>query len=1110
MSHANSHQQAQAACFGLSSAIRRLFYLILLCIGWAFQPAFAADTVFYYSSASQIRGINLTRGSDDLLTISPNTNSVNGLAANIDIGLVYYGAGNRIYYWNPAEGSSAAAHHFLHDFNTGSPPAPIQNIQSTAGTYLDGKYYVGSETGAGYIEDLYEVQMSGNGTQVVSVRALNLLNACNCSGVQIGGFGDISARYEGGSLVIYGSSADISGNNSGTSAGRWRFEPDANNWTLLATGAGGQMANSPTGELFTNINNSIRTFDPVTGQAGSTSLFTTSVAIWDFTSGFNFDFGDAPDSYGSAYHRMPPALPSPYYLGQVPPDNEAYSLNNSGGNGTGDDTTGSIDEDAVPSLQAIAVGSNDYTLSVKCTSGAYVSAWIDANVNGVFDANERNTNHPLSCNSNTSTLVWTGLNLNTAGASMVRMRTSTNLGAISSPVGLAPDGEVEDHSVSIVEPVVGSCPAGSTSTVYAATGLTLPIGPNANQITQSTLTVPQSAVISDVNLRNVIGTHTYINDLIFTLDFNGERQRLYGPACNGSNNFSIGFNDEATGTPPCPPVDGQSYPPAGSLAAYDGMDAQGVWTLEIRDRFNQDGGQLQSWELEVCTLAPVTNPDIRLAKDVGVNGNEVEFNLRAVNTGDVALSDIVIQDDLDATFGAGNYSITQVPQMVTALSGFAVNPTYDGSAAVDLLSTSGVLAAQEELLITIFVSVQNVSATDGQYTNQAIVFARDNAGSTISDLSGDGTDVSVDTDTPTPFQISTDITIGGVVFIDSSQTTATSHDGIFQLNETPLANRTVTVSDAIGAVVGTALTDGTGTWSMQVSAALASSAITISVSPQTDTLFISESTNHASGLLTDGVIAIAALATTGYNNIDIGLIAKPTLVSDQTQSANAGSAVLFAHRYTAPTSGIVSFTLTESNGWNAVLYNDVNCDGQTGVGEQLIATDIPVTKDQELCLLIDTFVPASAVSGGRHQIDVDAVLSISDEANTGHSLTISLQNTDSVTVAAATSGRLVLTKNVINITQNGAMSVDNAAVPGDTLEYIIAYSNQGTGPLTELEINDEPPAFTNLLPGTMDCGPAISGVQCSPSVSGNSLNWMFNGSLAAGASGQVSYRVKVD
>ncbi len=86
---------------------------------------------------------------------------------------------------------------------------------------------------------------------------------------------------------LQGIMSDISGNSSGSSAGRWRFEPALGNWNLLNAGSGGQMSNSPTGTLYTNINNSVRTFDPVSGQAGATNILTTSAAIWDFTSGFN-------------------------------------------------------------------------------------------------------------------------------------------------------------------------------------------------------------------------------------------------------------------------------------------------------------------------------------------------------------------------------------------------------------------------------------------------------------------------------------------------------------------------------------------------------------------------------------------------------------------------------------------------------------------------------------------------------------------------------------------------------------------------------------------------------------------------------------------------------
>lgn len=1073
-------------------------------------PVYAVDSVFSYSSASQIRGVNLTQGTDQLLTTSPISNSVNALAVNVDLGLFYYGNGTTVYYWDPAEGAGASAHNVLHNFSTGSPSAPIRNINSTAGSYIAGKYYIASETNSGYIEEVYEIGLSSDGKQLVSVTPLGLLAACNCSGVQLGGFGDITTRMEGDSVVIYGSSADISGNGSGTSSGRWRFDFGAGSWTLLATGSGGQMANSPSGDLYTNIGNSIRTFNPVTGQAGNTNLLTTSSAIWDFSSGFLYDFGDAPDSYGSAFHRLSSSLSQNLYLGQNPPDNEAYSLNPSSA-ATGDDATGSSDEDAVAQLQTINVGSSSYTLPVQCSTGAYVSAWMDVNLNGVFEINERNDSFPLICNANSTTLVWNNLTMTQIGASMIRIRVSSNLNAISSPVGLAPDGEVEDHALNIVQPSVGSCPAGSSGVIYSADDLPLPIGPNANSTTQSTISVPQSAVITDVNLLNVIGTHTYMNDLRFTLVFQGQSQVLYGPTCNGSNNFSTGFDDETTGTAPCPPIDGQSYPPSGSLAAYDGLDAQGDWTLQILDRYNQDGGQLQQWELEICSAGTAqSNTDIRLAKAASVLGNDVEFTFRAVNTGDAALSDLVIQDDLDVVFGAGTYMISQSPQLLSGPTGFVVNNTFDGSISQDLLSASGVLDVQEELIITVTVTVNEVQALNGEYANQAQVYARDSASNNVTDLSGPGSDLSTDVDAPTDFQIATNIDIGGFIFIDSSLSQSTSHDGIMQTGEAPLASRTIIVSDSNGNVVGQTDSAGDGSWSMQLDAAMANSTIAVQLVAQSGFVSISESPTRSTGLVTDGLISIASLPNVGIGNIDFGLIAMPSLVADQVRSANAGSRVLLGHRYTSSTTGVVSYALTESNGWSMTLYHDVNCDAQLDADDTIISAAMPVVLGEEVCLNIDTFIPSSAAAGERQQIDIRAVLDASDESDTNHQVQIELFNSDLINVAPTEAGRLVLEKSVINITKNGLISVDNAAAPGDTLEYRIKYSNQGAGTISELEINDESPAFTSLQAASVSCGTLPADLQCSPVINGNGLRWNFIGELVSGGEGEVSYRITVD
>ena len=454
--------------------------------------AYAVDNVFIYSSAATLRGINLTLNAESLLTTSPYTSNVNAMAANVEQGLVYYGSGSRIYFWDPTQGTGAGSHVLINDFNSGGVQAPIHNINSTAGSFLNGKYYVGSETNSGFIEELYEITMSANGRQVSSVQSLGLLAACGCTGVQLGGFGDVAAIIENGATIIYGSTADISGSNSGTSSGRWKYNLTNSSWAWLASGGGGQLSNSPSGLVYTNVGNSIRLFNTVTGTAGNTSLYNTTAAIWDFTNGFYYDFGDATDSYGAAMHRVPASLPVSVYLGQLPPDNEPYSLNAAinGSDGSGDDVTGVDDEDAVVNLVAMDVTDTQYSVSVRCSVGAHIAAWFDLNRNGTFDPNERNSNYPTTCSGGQNSLNWNNATAASAGLTYLRIRVSTDAASIATPTGLSPDGEVEDHPITLSQTVAGNCPAGSASNTYSAADLPMSIGPNANAITNSVISVP--------------------------------------------------------------------------------------------------------------------------------------------------------------------------------------------------------------------------------------------------------------------------------------------------------------------------------------------------------------------------------------------------------------------------------------------------------------------------------------------------------------------------------------------------------------------------------------------------------------------------------------------
>jgi uncharacterized repeat protein (TIGR01451 family) len=93
-------------------------------------------------------------------------------------------------------------------------------------------------------------------------------------------------------------------------------------------------------------------------------------------------------------------------------------------------------------------------------------------------------------------------------------------------------------------------------------------------------------------------------------------------------------------------------------------------------------------------------------------------------------------------------------------------------------------------------------------------------------------------------------------------------------------------------------------------------------------------------------------------------------------------------------------------------------------------------------------------------------------------------------------------------------SVDKAdATPGATITYTIAYQNSGTTTLSNLKITDPTPAFTVFAAsacGTLGAGLTGCAVSAQPAAgaTGNVV-WQFTGTLAPGATGNVTVSVQI-
>lgn len=147
----------------------------------------------------------------------------------------------------------------------------------------------------------------------------------------------------------------------------------------------------------------------------------------------------------------------------------------------------------------------------------------------------------------------------------------------------------------------------------------------------SIINVPSGGTISDVNL-GVNITHTYVSDLTITLTSpTGASAVVFNQGCGSSQNINATFDDAGTAIA-CgsnPAVSGIVIP-ANALSVFNGLNPVGNWTLTVADGFNQDGGSLNNWSLNLCsTASPLSNTDFVLEDFVlSPNPSNGNFNVQ--------------------------------------------------------------------------------------------------------------------------------------------------------------------------------------------------------------------------------------------------------------------------------------------------------------------------------------------------------------------------------------------------------------------------------------------------------------------------------------------------
>lgn len=117
--------------------------------------------------------------------------------------------------------------------------------------------------------------------------------------------------------------------------------------------------------------------------------------------------------------------------------------------------------------------------------------------------------------------------------------------------------------------------------------------------------------VSDVNIKKLRGTHTWVSELKAELvSPDGTSVLLFNNKCGNQSNFNCGFDDDAVTEVICPLNQGTFFKPQEKLDTFRGKEIAGIWNMKVTDTKVGNGGTVQEYILELCSNAVLENPFI--------------------------------------------------------------------------------------------------------------------------------------------------------------------------------------------------------------------------------------------------------------------------------------------------------------------------------------------------------------------------------------------------------------------------------------------------------------------------------------------------------------------
>jgi len=512
--------------------------------------------------------------------------------------------------------------------------------------------------------------------------------------------------------------------------------------------------------------------------------------------------------------------------------------------------------------------------------------------------------------------------------------------------------------------------------------------------------------------------------------------------------------------------------------------------------FDPSGSDLSITKIAAATgtTTPITNVS---------EGDTIDWIITVSNAGSGSPSGVKVIDHIPSGFA---YVSDSAP---------ATGDTFDPNTG--LWFVDEILAGTSETLI-----ITTTVLGSGDFTNYAeIIYSSlpdpdsdPNTGRVADDF-GDG--ILDDDEAKYSVILDTGVrTLSGRVFIDNGIGGGTAHNAVVDGAELGTKSVVVDVLDGSGGLLASPDVAADGSWSYDLPGTYVGN-VTIRATPTAGFLTISEKTDGLPGLVAgdphDGEFEFEPEAFGGQIQLDIGLVAKPTLSQDQIREIQSGQITVLPHIYEATSDGTVTFSIsgessTPSGAFSSAIYSDLACNGEP---DAAITGPISVVADQTICLVTRVSASSGAPNNANYSYTLNGLTTF-----TGTTVTYTPTDFDVVTVTNL-QGEMTLSKTVENETQSTPEGSSNSGSVNDVLLYRIYLRNQSDAAVDDVKVYDRTPAYTSLSE------PITTPVVISPSLTCNlvvpvansigyegPVQWNCTGLLQPGDAGRVTFRVAIN